>query len=142
MDTKYSSHAAGTIETKSWDEKTWEGQPWNEVSGAKLTRASVTAAFQGDIEGESRQEWLMSYRSDVSADFVGLERVTGQIGGRTGSFVLQHNGTYENGKLQSTCLVVPGSGTGDLHRLRGQGSYTFEGQHGDPTRYTLDFDFE
>jgi len=78
----------------------------------------VTAAFHGDIEGESRQEWLMIYRSDVSADFVGLERVTGQIRGRTGSFVFQHNGTYENGKLQSTCVVVPGSGTGDLPGLK------------------------
>ncbi|MCL4294981.1 MAG: DUF3224 domain-containing protein [Anaerolineae bacterium] len=64
MGAKYGSHAAGTLETKSWDEKTWDGQPGNEVSGVKLTRANVTAAFHGDIAGESRQEWLMSYRLD------------------------------------------------------------------------------
>lgn len=142
MDAKYKAQARGTFETKSWDEKTWDGQPWNEVSGAKLTHAHVTAAFQGDIQGESRQEWLMTYRSDVSANFVGLERVSGQIGGRSGSFVLQHNGTYENGVINNTFFVVPGCGTGELHNLRGQGSYIFDGQHGDPSRYTLDYDFE
>jgi hypothetical protein len=84
----------------------------------------------------------MVYRSDVSADFVGLERITGQLGGRMGSFVLQHHGAYESGKLQSAFVVVPGSGTGDLHHLRGQGNYVLDGQHGDPTHYTLDFDFE
>ncbi len=49
-----STHVTGTVETRSWAEQTWDGQPWNEVSGAKLTHANVTTAFHGDIKGESR----------------------------------------------------------------------------------------
>ena len=142
MEQPYKNQATGTIITKSWEENTWDGQPWNEVSGAKLTKASVTTTFQGDIEGESNEAWLMVYRSDTSADFVGLEQVTGQLAGRSGSFVLQHSGTYDNGKLHSSCLVVPGSGSGELTGLRGEGRYVFDGQHGDPTRYTLAYDFD
>lgn len=142
MNSTYTAHAAGTIETKHWDEKTWDGQPWNEVQGAKLTHAKVSTSFQGDIAGESTEEWLMIYRDDGSANFVGLERIVGRLGERTGSFVLQHSGAYAGGKLHSTCFVVPGSASGDLLGLRGEGTYIFDGQHGDPTRYTFDYGFE
>src|SRR5438874_11684434 len=67
---------------KSWDEKAYsEGQDL-----PKLTRASVTKTFTGDIEGEGQVEYLMMYRSDGSATFVGLERVTGRIGAKSGTF--------------------------------------------------------
>src|SRR5205809_3547948 len=82
-----SMHATGTHDMKTWDEKTWDGKPANEVSGAKLTRASVTNSFHGDIEGEGTLEYLMTYRDDGSASYVGLERVVGSVGGRSGSFV-------------------------------------------------------
>jgi hypothetical protein len=65
---------------KNWDEKSYgEGQDL-----PRLTRASVTKIFTGDIAGEGQVEYLMMYRSDGSATFVGLERVIGQLGGRTG----------------------------------------------------------
>jgi len=70
---------------KNWDENAYsEGQDL-----PKLTRASVTKTFTGDIEGEGHVEYLMMYRSDGSATFVGLERVIGRIGAKTGTFVLQ-----------------------------------------------------
>src|SRR5262249_45036628 len=67
---------------KSWDEK-----PYSEGAELpKLTRASVVKNFTGDIDGEGHVEYLMMYRSDGSAAFVGLERITGRIGDRSGSF--------------------------------------------------------
>ena len=73
---------------KAWDEKAYsEGQ-----DQPRLTRASVSKAFTGDIEGEGHVEYLMMYRGDGTATFVGLERISGHLGTRTGSFVLQRTG--------------------------------------------------
>ncbi len=103
-----STHATATFEVKSWDE-----QPYQEFEGGtKLTRASVTTSYHGDIEGEGTLEYLMFYGEDGSASFVGLERVVGRVGNRSGSFVLRHSGAYEGGTAKATYVVVPGSGTG------------------------------
>ncbi len=133
--------AKGTFEIKSWDEKTWEGKSWDEVDGAKLTHARVTTVLRGDIEGEAAAQSLMVYRDDGTASYVGLERVVGRIGSRSGSFVWQSQGTFADGAARTTWTVVPGSGTGDLAGLRGQGSYTaYHGQQ--PVPFTFDYDFE
>jgi len=131
-----STHATATFEVKSWDEK-----PYDEMDGGpKLTRASITKSFTGDIEGEGTLEYLMIYRDDGSASFVGLERIVGRVGDRSGSFVLQHSGTFEGGVAKATLSVVPGSGTGDLRGLRGEGR--FAAAHADSYPITLDYDFE
>ena len=128
--------AKATFKIKSWDE-----QPYDETDDApKLTRASVTKSFKGDIEGESSLEYLMVHRDDGSASFVGLERVVGRVGDRSGSFVLQHSGTFEGGTAKSTASVVPGSGTGDLRGLRGETQ--FAAAHEEQYPITLDYDFE
>ena len=103
--------------------KTWDEKPYSEGPDTpKLTRASVTKTFTGDIEGEGQVEYLMMYRNDGSATFVGLERIVGRIGGKTGSFVLQRIGVFENGEAKESYSVVPGSATGELQGLRGEGS--------------------
>ena len=103
---------------KSWDEK-----PYSEGEDLpKLTRAAVAKTFAGDIGGDGHVEYLMMYRSDGSATFVGLERIVGQVAGKTGSFVLQRTGVFENGMAKESYFVVPGSGTGDLRGLRGEGT--------------------
>lgn len=103
---------------KSWDEK-----PYSEGENLpKLTRAAVAKTFVGDITGDGHVEYLMMYRSDGSATFVGLERIVGQVAGKTGSFVLQRTGVFENGMAKESYFVVPGSGTGDLRGLRGEGT--------------------
>jgi hypothetical protein len=129
--------ATGSFENKSWEEK-----PYHVVEGEpKLTRASVTNSFHGDIEGEGTLEYLLVYRDPASATFVGLERVIGRIGGRAGSFVLQHVGTFENGTVQGSWMVVPGSGTVELQGLRGAGS--FIAHHGNPLAgLTLDYEID
>jgi hypothetical protein len=103
---------------KSWKEEAYsEGQDL-----PKLTRASVIKTLTGDIEAEGQVEYLMMYRSDGSATFVGLERIVGRIGDRTGSFVLQRSGVFESGQAKESYSVIPDSATGDLSGLRGQGS--------------------
>lgn len=119
---------------KSWDEKPYgEGQ-----DPPRLTRASVTKTYTGDIEGEGQVEYLMMYRSDGSATFVGLERVVGRIGGKTGSFVLQRTGIFERGQAKESYSVIPGSATGDLQGLLGDGSSAVG--HGMEHPFTLDYE--
>jgi hypothetical protein len=103
---------------KSWDEKPYsEGQDL-----PRLTRAAVLKTFTGDIEGEGHVEYLMMYRADGSAAFVGLERIVGRIGQKTGSFVLQRIGVFENGQAKESFSVIPDSATGELQGLRGEGT--------------------
>ena len=104
-----------TFEIKEWDE-----QPFDEAVGvAKLTRAIVTKDYAGDVEGESATEWLMAYNPEKSAAFVGLERIKGTIGGRRGSLVLQHVGTFADGAAKAVLTVV--SGTDELKGATGTG---------------------
>jgi hypothetical protein len=119
---------------KSWDEKPFgEGQDL-----PRLTRAAVTKAFSGDIAGEGYAEYLMMYRSDGSATFVGLERVVGHVGGKAGSFVLQRTGVFENGVAKESYFVIPGSGTGELQGLRGEGTSAV----GHGTEYPVTLSYE
>jgi Protein of unknown function (DUF3224) len=103
---------------KSWDEKPYSEGP----DQPKLTRGTVMKTYTGDIAGEGHVEYLMMYRSDGSAAFVGLERVIGQLAGKTGSFVLQRTGTFENGVATEHYSVISGSGTGELRGLSGEGT--------------------
>ena len=119
--------------------KNWDEQPYSEGQDLpKLTRASVTKTFTGDLEGEGQVEYLMMYRSDGSAAFVGLERFVGRIGGRTGTFVLQRTGVFEGGQAKESYSVVQGSATGELRGLRGDGSSAVG--HGTEHPFTLNYD--
>ena len=114
----------------------WEEKPYSEGQDLpKLTRASVTKTFTGDIEGEGQVEYLMMYRTDGSATFVGLERIVGRIGDKSGSFVLQRLGVFEGGQAKESYSVIPGSATGDLQGLRGDGSSAVG--HGTEHPFTL-----
>ena len=117
----------------------WDEKPYGEGPDLpKLTRASVTKSFSGDIEGEAHCDYLMMYRGDGSATFVGLERVVGRVAGRAGSFVLQRAGVFEGGLAKESYSVVPGSGTGELRGLRGEGATAL----GHGTEYALTLGYE
>jgi hypothetical protein len=121
---------------KNWDEK-----PYSEGKDLpKLTQATVTKTFTGDIEGEGHVQYLMMYRKDGSATFVGLERVVGRIGAKSGSFVLQRVGVFESGQAKESYSVIPGSGTKDLQGLRGDGSSAVG--HGSEHPFTLDYELD
>ena len=119
--------------------QSWDEQPWSEGQDPpKLTRATVTRTYTGDVAGEGRVEYLMIYREDGSAAFVGLERVDGRVAGRSGSFVLQRTGVFEGGQAKEAYSVVPGSGTGELAGLVGEGSSAVG--HGMEHPFALDFE--
>ena len=124
------TRAMGTAEIQNWEEETYE-EP---EGGPKLTRARVSNRFHGDIEGEGTLEYLMVYGTEGAVSFVGLERVIGRLGDRSGSFVLLHRGTFEGAAAWGDWSVVPGSGTGELRGLRGEGG--FVAQHGERAERT------
>lgn len=131
-------HATGSFESTSWEE-----QPLRDVAGApKLAHASMVSAFQGDIQGEGSSEYLISYLDEEAgkAYFVGSERVSGKIGDRSGGFLIHSEGTHENNGLQATWKIVPGSGSGELQGIKGEGSCSSNGSH--TVNFTLDYDFE
>ena len=98
------------FEVTSWNEEPVDDRP----DAAKITCAEVTKTYSGEIEGDSVTEWLMAYADDGSAAFVGLERIVGTVGGRTGTLVLQHVGAYDNGAATAQLRVVDRCGTGEL----------------------------
>jgi hypothetical protein len=119
---------------KSWDEKPYSEGP----DQPKLTRASVAKTYTGDLEGEGHVEYLMMYRSDGSATFVGLERFVGRLAGKAGTFVLQRTGVFEGGHAKESYAVVAGSGTGELSGLGGDGTSAVG--HGDEHPFLLNYD--
>ena len=126
--------AHGSFEQLSWDEQTVEEFD----DGAKLTHAAVTQKFSGDVEGDGAVQWLMSYGEDGSAHFVGLQRVTGTLGGRDGRFVLEVVGDFDGEVATWRATVVPGSATGGLAGLSGEA--TFSAPHGSTATFNLDYD--
>jgi hypothetical protein len=121
--------------------KTWDETPFSEGDELpKLTRASVTKTYTGEIEGDGQVEYLMVYRNDGSATFVGVERISGRIGGKTGTFVLQRIGTFENGQAKESYSVVAGSGTGDVIGLTGDGKSDVG--HGMEHPFELNYELE
>ena len=117
-----------------------EAKPYDQTASPALVEVCLTETFTGDIEGESPVRALQVQRDDKSASLVSMQRVNGKLGGRQGTFVLQGSETVENGKIKATWSVVPGSGTGGLSGLRGEGG--FEGEFGKGSDGTLDYWFE
>jgi hypothetical protein len=128
--------AAGTFDLASWDENTYEELD----AGSKLTMAAVTQKFEGDIAGEGAARWLMFYHDDGTAHFVGLQRVTGSIGKRAGSFVLETTGDFDGKTAKWDASVVRGSATGELEDLAGTGS--FGAPKGPKASFELEYRFE
>ena len=128
------THGTGTFKGESWEEQTY-----SEVEdGLKLSRAMVKNRYSGVIDGEGTLEYLLIYRADGTCPFVGAERIVGTVDGRSGSFVLKHEGEYAEDVAKTTLTVVEGTGTGDLANLRGTGSF---GATHDQMDYSFDYEF-
>ena len=89
-------------------------------NGPKLTKGTFVISYSGDFEGEGILEELKVHFTDKRVSVYGLERVTGELHGMAGDFVLKHEGRFQNGRVYSRQTVVPGSGTGGLKGLRGE----------------------
>src|SRR6266436_9158564 len=120
------SRASGTFEVKLTP------QPLEDkTADPNLARMSIDKQFHGDLEGSSQGEMLSAGTSvKGSAGYVAIERVSGTLKGRKGSFVLQHSGTLTRGTPTLTVSVVPDSGTDRLEGLTGTMTIRIEsGKH-------------
>lgn len=117
-----------------------EAKPYDQSGGPALMEVRLVETFTGDINGDSPVRALQARRDDRSASLVSLQRFSGTLGRRRGTFILQGHETVENGRIEATWFVVPGSGTGELAGLRGEGG--FHGEFGKGSDATLDYWFE
>lgn len=107
-------------------------------AGPLMGRLSINKTFHGDLQGTSKGEMLSAGTAvKGSAGYVAMERVTGTLHGKSGSFVLQHSGTMNRGAPQLAVSVVPDSGTGELTGLSGTLSIQIaDGKHS----YAMDYE--
>jgi hypothetical protein len=108
--------------------------------GIRLTHASGSQTFSGGISGIGDVHWLMLYRADKTAHFVGLQRISGSVEGRAGSFVASAEGDHDGAGSVVSFSIVPGSGMGELSGIVGDGRLDAEG--GANGTYELDYTLE
>ena len=112
--------------------------PFLEQDGLKLNRNVVRKEFSGDMVGTSEAQMIAAYTGTPgSAGYVAIEHFTGSVGGKSGSFVLQHSGVMNKGDGQLTVTIVPDSGAGEMAGISGTLEIdNDEGQHS----YVLDYE--
>jgi hypothetical protein len=111
----------------------------DKAEGSTLARMSLDKKYHGDLEAGAKGTMLTA-GTDVkgSAGYVAIERVTGTLNGKTGSFVLQHNATLSRGTPMQSIIVVPDSGTGQLAGIAGKLTVIIaDGKHSYEFDYTL-----
>ena len=125
--------AKGGFEIKDWNEK-----PAGAPPGPKVTRATVTQKFTGDIKGTGTTEYLMVYRPDKTAHYSGVQVIKGSVGGKKGSIALRIRGAYDGKTAVTTWEVVPDAGKGALKGMTGKGKYS--APMGSKGTYTLTYE--
>ncbi len=113
--------------------------PYLDTDGVKHSRVRIEKTFRGDIEGHGIVEMLAA-QAHSGAGYVALEHIAGTVNGRSGGFSVLHIGTVAGTEQWARWPVVPGSGTGDLRTIRGQGRIDIdaEGHHTLTLDYQLD----
>ena len=127
-------HATGPFEVKITP------QPTDDKSETPLGRMSIDKQLHGDLEGTSHGEMLTAGTTEKnSGGYVAVERFTGTLHGRTGTFILQHSATMNRGVPHLLITVVPDSGTGQLKGIAGTFNViiTKDGKHSYDFEYTL-----
>lgn len=114
-------------------------EPGDAAAGVSLDRMAINKQFHGDLVGNSTGQMLRATTSVAgSAGYVAIERVSGVLHGRSGSFVLQHNGIMARGAPQLTINIVPDSGTGALVGIAGTMTIAIaDGEHSYELAYTF-----
>ncbi len=126
------THAKGTFEVKMTPQAAV-------AEDAPVGKFSLDKQFHGDLEGTSKGEMLaIATAVPGSAGYVAMERVTGTLSGRSGTFALQHTGTMTRNAPELSVTIVPDSGTGQLESLAGKMTIKIEeGKHFYDFEYTL-----
>lgn len=129
-------HATGPFEVKLVPQQDPGADPM-------LGRMTIDKTFHGDLEASSKGQMLSAGTSvKGSAGYVAVEKVTGTLHGRKGSFILQHNATMDRGKPSLSITVVPDSGTDELTGIAGMmniniapdGKHTYDFEYSLPTK--------
>ena len=126
-------HAAGPFDVKVAHQDDNSDDPL-------LARMTLDKQYHGDLEASGKGQMLTAGTSvKGSGAYVAIEKVSGILKGRSGTFVLQHNGTMTQNKPQLTITIVPDSGTGQLAGISGKMTIiiTPDGKHSYGLEYTL-----
>jgi hypothetical protein len=127
--------ASGELRVADWNE-----EAFLERDAGKLTQARVVQELTGDIEGATTIIWLLAYRPDDTADFVGMQQIDGTLDGQSGSFVVSSTGTFDGERAAAEWTIVKGSGAGEFSGISGSGS--FDAPHGGQATYELSLELE
>lgn len=113
-------------------------KPLTPAPAETITRYSINKQIHGGLEATTQGEMFSAGDPKHGhAGYVAIERVTGSLDGKQGSFVLQHMASLDASGSHMTVKVIPGSGTGDLQGLTGGFDIKItEGQHD----YTFDYE--
>jgi hypothetical protein len=126
------NHATGPFDVKM--------HPQDDNAADGVTRMLLDKQYHGDLEGMAKGQMLTGGMSaDKSGVYVAIEKFTGTLQGRSGSFVLHHTGIMTRGKPELTILVAPDSGTGQLIGISGKMTINIaaDGKHSYDFEYTL-----
>jgi hypothetical protein len=122
-------HASGTFEVKVTPQAAEEGD-------GGISRMLLDKQIHGDLEGTSKGQMLTGGLVKGSGGYVAMEKITGKLKGRSGSFMLQHSATMSNGEPHLSIKVVPSSGTGELTGIAGTFDIKIDG-----AKHSYDFDY-
>jgi hypothetical protein len=118
-------HASAPFTNDRYDE-----EAYGDAAGTELSRVHISRTFTGDLAGESTAEILIA-KSEGGGGYIGHDRITGTLGGKSGGFVFQHGGIMGPAGVSNTGTIVPGTGTGELEGIAGEGTMLAddEGNH-------------
>ena len=126
-------HASGPFDVKT--------NPIDDKSSDPLLgRFSLDKQYHGDLDGTGAGQMLTAGTAvKGSGAYVAIEKVSGSLKGRKGTFVLQHTGSMTGGNFQLNVTIVPDSGTGQLAGIAGTMTITIAagGKHSYDLEYTL-----
>jgi Protein of unknown function (DUF3224) len=115
----------------------YDEEPYGEADGAELSRVHISRTFSGDLEGSSTAE-LMIAKSEGGGGYVGHDRIAATLQGKSGGFVFQHSGLMGPAGVTNTGTIVPGTGTGELRGITGDGTMLAD----DQGNHTLTLQYE
>ena len=138
--------ATARFTVASWDESVvvdidgdTEGPDGARYPSRGFSRADVTYAYSGSMDGTGVLAYLISYRPG-HAPVTGFERFEGSIDGHDGSIVLQHVGEHDPEGVRATVSIVDGLGTGGLETMSGEATIELAGHSDDGYEITLAYD--